>query len=140
MSGDLKDGMLTIGMCRFNIYCCMVSVTTLYVQHVYLFLLVKCVRSKPAYFAEKLYKSMKVHVHTIVPIIIIIILLRLWLCVYLSVTGGQRKRIDLEAQGAAFLVVERKKLELDNLCECQSRHWLQARTLASLTDRTKTRQ
>lgn len=32
MSGDLKDGMLTI---------------------------VKCVRSKPAYFAEKLYKSMK---------------------------------------------------------------------------------
>ena len=31
--------------------------------------------------------------------------------------GGQRKRFDLETQGAVSLAVERKMLELDDLCE-----------------------
>ena len=49
MSGDLKTGMVTIGtehitLLCFNYYC----------------YAVKCVRDKSKYFAERLYKSMKV--------------------------------------------------------------------------------
>lgn len=35
-----------------------------YILHLHLFLIVKCVVSTPAYFAEKLYKSMKVQQKT----------------------------------------------------------------------------
>lgn len=50
MSGDLRDGMLAVGECGSSLsisqYPCLVPT-------------VKCVRNKPAYFAERLYKSMK---------------------------------------------------------------------------------
>ena len=37
-----------------------------------------------------------------------------------SVTGGHRKRFDLEASVAVYLAMERTKLELGDLCERQS--------------------
>jgi hypothetical protein len=55
MSGDLKEGMLTISMtlrllCGWSQPSCI-----LLLLHT-----VKAVRDKPSYFAERLYKSMKV--------------------------------------------------------------------------------
>ena len=41
------------------------------------------------------------------------------LSIRLSVTGGQRKRFDPEAQVAVSLAIEHKKLELGGLCERQ---------------------
>ena len=52
---------------------------------------------------------------------------------------GQRKRFDLKPPAAVSWAVERRKLELGDLCERQSWHWQQAQTLASWTDRTKNR-
>ena len=39
--------------------------------------------------------------------------------VHASVTGGQRKRLDPEKQVAVSLAIERQKLVLGSLCECQ---------------------
>ena len=52
--------------------------------------------------------------------------------------GGQRNPFGLEQQEIVSLAIERQKLELDNLCEQQSWHQLQAQTLTSLIDHTKT--
>ena len=50
MSGDLRDGMQAIGkLCRLD-HNIMLSIA---------FCVVRCVHSRPMYFAEKLYKSMK---------------------------------------------------------------------------------
>ena len=46
------------------------------------------------------------------------------LVVRVCVTGGQRKRFDLETQGAVSLAVERKKLDIGMYCERLSRHEL----------------
>jgi len=49
MSGDLKTGMVTIGTVLLSKYWLILFL-----------LIVKCVRDKSGYFAERLYKSMKV--------------------------------------------------------------------------------
>ena len=48
----------------------------------------------------------------------------------LEFTKGQWKGFDLEIQDTVFLALDRKKLQLGKLCECQLRHQLQAQTLA----------
>ena len=48
-----------------------------------------------------------------------IIILKLHLSIHLSVTGGHRKRFDLETQDGVSLAVERYKLELGSPCERQ---------------------
>ena len=55
MSGDLKTSMLTVGECLPAITIHIKQMISLILLHV-----VKCVRNKSAYFAERLYKSMKV--------------------------------------------------------------------------------
>ena len=56
----------------------------------------------------------------------IILLYKIYSClsVCLSVTGGQRKRFDCETQEAVHLAIERLKLELGDLCEQQSWHYM----------------
>ena len=47
--------------------------------------------------------------------------------------------LNLETPAAVSLAVVWRKIELGDLCEPQSWHYLQAQTLASWTDRTKNR-
>ncbi len=55
MSGDLREGMKTVGeFTECTVFTCRGSCLWLCVC-----VLVMCVRSRPEYFAEKLYKSMK---------------------------------------------------------------------------------
>ena len=52
-----------------------------------------------------------------------------------SVMGGQRKRFDLETKEAVSLATERWKLELSDLCERQSWHYVATGVNTSFLDR-----
>ena len=54
--------------------------------------------------------------------------------------GGHHIQYDFETQDGVSQAIDKYKLEMGSLCECQPWHYLQAQTLASCIDCTRIRQ